>query len=237
MKDFGYNYVCEQLHVLMGQTELATKYALECMDIAKKMGDEFLMFYGVVLYYEAINNGIKVATGDVVGVLHSDDFFTSADILESVARTFSDSSIDMVYGDVHFVNTNSPERVLRYYSGAWFDRKKLRYGIAPPHPSMYCRREVYLKYGLYSTDYKIAGDFDMFVRLLWKWEITARYLPVDMVTMRTGGISTRWSSRLWRNTAEKHRVLLDNGIKTSWWQVLYRYVLLLCHYSWHRSRK
>ena len=187
--------------------------------------------------YEAINNGIKVATGDVVGVLHSDDFFTSADILESVARTFSDSSIDMVYDDVHFVNTDSPERVLRYYSGAWFDRKKLRYGIAPPHPSMYCRREVYLKYGLYSTDYKIAGDFDMFVRLLWKWEITARYLPVDMVTMRTGGISTRWSSRLWRNTAEKHRVLLDNGIKTSWWQVLYRYVLLLCHYSWHRGRK
>lgn len=187
--------------------------------------------------YEAINNGIKVATGDVVGVLHSDDFFTSTDILESVARTFSDSSIDMVYGDVHFVNTNSPDRVLRYYSGAWFDRKKLRYGIAPPHPSMYCRREVYLKYGLYSTDYKIAGDFDMFVRLLWKGEITARYMPVDMVTMRTGGISTRWSSRLWRNTAEKHRVLLDNGIKTSWWQVLYRYVLLLCHYSWHRGRK
>lgn len=140
--------------------------------------------------YDALNKGISRATGDVVGILNSDDFYTSPTVLEQVAAGFSDD-VDAVYGDIHFVRPSDLGKCVRYYSSKLFRPWALRFGFMPAHPSFYVRREVYERCGDYALDYKLAADYDMMVRLLYKEKIRCRYLSVDMVTMRTGGMSTK----------------------------------------------
>ena len=140
--------------------------------------------------YDALNKGISRATGDVVGILNSDDFYTSPTVLEQVAAGFSDD-VDAVYGDIHFVRPSDLDKCVRYYSSNLFRPWALRFGFMPAHPSFYVRREVYERCGGYALDYKLAADYDMMVRLLYKEKIRCRYLSVDMVTMRTGGMSTK----------------------------------------------
>lgn len=140
--------------------------------------------------YDALNKGISRATGDVVGILNSDDFYTSPTVLEQVAAGFSDD-VDAVYGDIHFVRPSDLGKCVRYYSSKLFRPWALRFGFMPAHPSFYVRREVYERCGGYALDYKLAADYDMMVRLFYKEKIRCRYLSVDMVTMRTGGMSTK----------------------------------------------
>lgn len=140
--------------------------------------------------YDAMNKGIKSATGDVVGILNSDDFFTSKDVLSTVAKTFMENDIDALYGDVHFVNSENLEKSVRYYSSAIFKPSLFRFGFMPAHPSFYMKRSCYDKYGLYSLDYKIASDYDLLIRYLYKHKIKYKYIKKDFVTMRTGGVST-----------------------------------------------
>jgi len=140
--------------------------------------------------YDALNKGISRATGDVVGILNSDDFYTSPTVLEQVAAGFSDD-VDAVYGDIHFVRPSDLDKCVRYYSSKLFRPWALRFGFMPAHPSFYVRREVYERCGGYALDYKLAADYDMMVRLFYKEKIRYRYLSVDMVTMRTGGMSTK----------------------------------------------
>lgn len=147
--------------------------------------------------YDAMNKGVRMATGDVVGILNSDDFYTSPTILEAVANNID--GVDAVFGDIHFVADDDLNTCVRYYSSKIFRPWILRFGIMPAHPSFYCRREVYEQNGGYSLDYKIASDFDMMVRLFHKARISYRYLPLDFVTMRLGGIST---------TSTKNRLLI-----------------------------
>lgn len=142
--------------------------------------------------YDAMNKGINACHGDVVGILNSDDYFTDNDVVRRIAEAFdADGSIDAVYGDVHFINPESPGKVVRYYSSAVFRPFLLRFGFMPAHPSFYVRRKVYEKSGDYALDYKIASDYDMMVRLFHKERIRARYIKMDFVTMRVGGVSTK----------------------------------------------
>ena len=141
--------------------------------------------------YDAMNKGIAMATGDVVGILNSDDFYTSNGILRKVAITMQDKNIDAVYGDVHFVRDNDLGKCVRYYSSRAFHRVWMRFGFMPAHPSFYCRREVYEKYGTFDLSYKVAADFECLLRLIFVHRIRTKYLPVDFVTMRTGGASTQ----------------------------------------------
>lgn len=138
--------------------------------------------------YDAMNKGLKMATGDIIGILNSDDFYTANDILELVAQNISGH--DAVYGDIHFVADDCLDTCVRYYSSRIFRPWLLRFGIMPAHPSFYARKEVYEKHGGFSLDYKIASDYDMMVRLFYKAKISAHYIPRDFVTMRLGGLST-----------------------------------------------
>ena len=140
--------------------------------------------------YDAMNKGLALAAGDVVGLLNSDDFYTSDDILERVAAAMSDTTIDAVYGDIHFVHDPDLTKCTRYYSSKSFRRWQMRFGFMPAHPSFYCRRSVYLQYGFFDTSYRIAADFESLLRFLFVHRIRTRYLPVNFVTMRTGGAST-----------------------------------------------
>lgn len=141
--------------------------------------------------YDAMNKGIGLATGDVVGILNSDDFFTSNDILQTVSENFKkDSSLQALYGDIHFVNPDNLEKSVRYYSSAIFRPSLFRFGFMPAHPSFYVRKEQYDRLGLYDINYRIAADYDLLIRFLHKERIKTKYLPKDFVTMRTGGAST-----------------------------------------------
>ncbi|MBR5593576.1 MAG: glycosyltransferase [Bacteroidaceae bacterium] len=170
--------------------------------------------------YDAMNKGIAMATGDVIGILNSDDFYTSTDILQLVADSMQDSEIDAVYGDIHFVNNDNLDKCVRYYSSRIFSRWLMRYGFMPAHPSFYCKREVYTKYGAFNTKYKIGADFESLLRYIFVNRIRTKYIKRDFVTMRTGGASTEGLSSRWQIMKDHLRALKDNGI--------YSNALLLC---------
>lgn len=141
--------------------------------------------------YDAMNKGVEMASGDIIGILNSDDFYTSDDVLQKVADEFQkDSSLEAVYGDIHFVKPEDLGKCTRYYSSKSFRPWLLRFGFMPAHPSFYVRREVYEKYGLYDLQFRTSSDFEWMVRLFAKHHIRAKYLPMDFVTMRDGGEST-----------------------------------------------
>lgn len=140
--------------------------------------------------YDAMNQGIEAATGDVVGILNSDDFYTSDDVLQAVADTFASNDCVAVYGDVHYVNDKNLEKCVRYYSSRKFTRDRMMMGYIPAHPSFYCLNEVYKQYGLFDTSFQVAADFELLLRLIYKQNIKIRYIEKDFVTMRTGGAST-----------------------------------------------
>ena len=165
--------------------------------------------------YDAMNKGISLATGDIVGILNSDDYFTSDDVIERMVASFQDASIDAVYGDIHFIRDGIPDKCVRYYSSRRFSPGWLRFGFMPAHPSFYARREVFERAGLYKTDYKIGSDYEMMVRLFLTHKIKAQYLPMDFVTMRLGGLSNRnYHSRL-QLIKDDVRACRENGIYTN----------------------
>lgn len=141
--------------------------------------------------YDAMNQGIEAASGDIIGILNSDDFFTSDDVLQRVAEEFeNDPQLEAVYGDIHFVKDEDLTKYTRYYSSSYFRPWLLRFGFMPAHPSFYVRKEVYEKYGLYDLQFRTSSDFEWMVRLFTKYHINAKYLKMDFVTMRAGGEST-----------------------------------------------
>ena len=174
--------------------------------------------------YDAMNKGIRMATGDVVGILNSDDYFTSNDIVEKVACQFEDDTLDAVYGDIHFIKDGQPDKCVRYYSSKRFHPFWLRFGFMPAHPSFYCRRKVYSVAGLYKTDYKIAADYEMMVRLFRVHKIKAKYLPLDFVTMRTGGASNHSVSSRLQLISEDVRSCRENDTYTNRLFICLKYI-------------
>lgn len=174
--------------------------------------------------YDAMNKGIREASGDIVGVLNSDDFFTSVDTIEMIVKAFKDNEVDAVYGDVHFVDPADLSKSVRYYSSAIFRPWLFRFGFMPAHPSFYVKRECYARWGGYALEYKIAADFDLLIRFIYIRKIKSKYIKKDIVTMRIGGISTR---------NVKNRILINKeiikacrkyGIYTNWFWISLRYM-------------
>lgn len=165
--------------------------------------------------YDAMNKGIKMASGDVVGILNSDDYFTSDDILQTVDNAFKSHEIDAIYGDIHFIRDGNPQKCVRYYSSRMFRPFWLRFGFMPAHPSFYCKREVFEKTGLYSLDYKIGADYEMMVRLFKKYRIMSQYINKDFVTMRTGGASNNNVRSRITLINEDVKACKENGVYTN----------------------
>ena len=180
--------------------------------------------------YDAMNKGIRMATGDVVGTLNSDDYFTSHDVVESFVSEFNDPSLVAVYGDVHYIHDGNPEKCVRYYSSRNFKPWKLRFGFMPAHPSFYCLRKVFDEVGLYKTDYAIGSDYEMMVRLFSVYKIKAKYLKKDFVTMRIGGVSTRnFRSRL-ALIVDDVRGCQENGLYTNTFLIYIKFLFKIFEY-------
>ena len=177
--------------------------------------------------YDAMNKGIQMATGDVIGILNSDDFYTSADALQVIADTFANNDIDATYGDIHFVNDDDLSKCVRYYSSAIFRRSFMRFGLMPAHPSFYCKKTAYEKYGIFDTSYKVAADFENLLRLIYVGNIKTKYIKKDFVTMRMGGASTAGFSSRTQIMKDHLRALKANGIYSNVFLLSLRYIYKL----------
>lgn len=175
--------------------------------------------------YDAMNKGIQLATGDVIGILNSDDFFTSNEVIEKIVSAFERHPVDGVYGDICFVKPTNLKKIVRYYSAAFFKPAMLRFGFMPPHPSVYVQREKYQELGLYQTDYKIAADYELLIRYLNVNQLKTRYLNFCVVTMRTGGDSTRNLKSNWILNKEIVRGCRENGIYTNMMILSFKYLV------------
>ena len=182
--------------------------------------------------YDAMNKGLRMATGDVIGILNSDDYFTRIDIIEKIATHFKDEEIDAVYGDIHFIKNGKPNKCTRYYSSERFSPRWLRFGFMPAHPSFYARRSVYERAGYYKTDYKIGADFEMMVRLFKRYNLRTKYLKMDFVTMRTGGTSTRNINSRLTLLQEDVRACKENGVYTNLLLTCIKYLYKVFELRW-----
>ena len=173
--------------------------------------------------YDAMNKGLKMATGDVVGILNSDDFYTSDDALQTIADAFNANDIDATYGDIHFVNDDDLTKMVRYYSSSVFKRSYMRFGLMPAHPSFYCRKSVYDKYGYFDTSYRVAADFENLLRLIFINRIKTLYISKDFVTMRTGGASTAGLGSRKQIMRDHLRAMKQNGVYSNTFLLSLRY--------------
>ena len=162
--------------------------------------------------YDAINRGITRATGDIIGLMHSDDMFAHAKVVEKVATAFENPVVDGVYGDLQYVAANNPKRVIRHWRSGDYHPALLAQGWMPPHPTLYLRREVFDRFGLYDTSYRIAADYDAMLRFLVKGQIKLAYIPEVLVKMRVGGESNRSLGRIILKSREDLRALHSNGV-------------------------
>jgi len=185
--------------------------------------------------YDAMNKGIMMATGDVVGILNSDDFFTTNEVIERVVDAFN-NKVDAIYGDIHFVKDENLKKCTRYFSSRYFRPWLLRFGFMPAHPSFYCKKEIFEKYGLYDLQYRTSSDFEMMVRLLGKYKIRTKYLPMDFVTMRAGGESTAGLASKKKVNNDISRSLKAHGIYTNQMFQGVRYVWKACELVMTRIR-
>lgn len=162
--------------------------------------------------YDALNKGLKHATGDVVGFLHADDVFESSEVLAKVAAVFLDPTIDAVYGDLVYVRHSDIGQVIRYWQAGQYDTALLSRGWMPPHPTFYVRRSVYERLGGFDKRYRIAADYDTILRFLAVGKIRAVYIPEVLVRMRAGGISNRSLKTILRKTWEDFEVVRRNEV-------------------------
>ena len=137
--------------------------------------------------YNAINKGIRLATGDIIGILNSDDLYASYDVLKKITEIMNKTGVDVCWGDLVCVGKNNPDRIKRYWRSSEYKEGKFRRGWMPPHPTFFVRREVYKKYGLFNTDFKIAADYELMLRFLEKNKVRSYYIPETLVKMRVGG--------------------------------------------------
>lgn len=181
--------------------------------------------------YDAMNKGIAMATGDVIGILNSDDFFETDRALSSVAHSFeSNPQAQLAFGDIVFVDAGDISTVTRYYGAANFRPWKLRFGWMPPHPGTYVRREAYEQVGEYSTKYRISADYEMFIRLLLVKKMPWARIDEVLVRMRAGGVSTSGFRSSIRLNAEIVDACRRNGVYTNMAMVLSKMPFKLLEY-------
>lgn len=171
--------------------------------------------------YEAMNKGINMATGDIIGILNSDDVYASETVLETIVNTFEQTNCDGTYANLIFMDEETmikPKRIWRNPKG------KVKNGWHPAHPTLYLKKEVYNKIGLFNLQYKVVADYDFMLRMLQNKEIALQYIDEYLIYMRAGGTSTAGMKGYIRNLKESHQVLKDNHIKYPYFVDLLRII-------------
>ena len=161
--------------------------------------------------YDALNKGLQRATGDVIGLLHSDDTFADDKVVSDVAACFADPVVNLVYGDLDYVGGRDGRRVVRHWQAGLPSASNLRAGWMPPHPTVFIRADLYRSVGGFRTDLAIAADYELMLRMFLSDQIHHSYLPRVLVKMRTGGESNRSLERILTKSREDYLALRWNG--------------------------
>ena len=175
--------------------------------------------------YDAMNKGVEMSTGDVVGFLNADDVYTHDGVLSRVAELLENKDLDACFADLDFINSQG--KVVRRYSSSRFKPERLAYGWMPAHPTLYVRKSLFSKVGLFRIDYKIAADYEWIVRVFATHKASWRYVPEVWVHMRLGGVSTQGLKSRWVLNCEIVRACRENGVETSLARVLMKIPLKL----------
>lgn len=161
--------------------------------------------------YDAINKGINLASGDIIGILHSDDFYADYDVLSNVKEVFEKKNVDIVYGDLLYVSKNKKLNI-RYWKAGEFLDKNMKKGWMPPHPTVFIKKEVFKKIGNYNTNYKISSDYDFLIRVFRNYNIRKHYIKKTLIKMRIGGTSNKSITNLFRKTYEDFKIIKKNKV-------------------------
>ncbi|PTN37594.1 glycosyl transferase [Desulfonatronum sp. SC1] len=180
--------------------------------------------------YDAMNKGISMATGTIVGTLNADDFYPRPDVIDDVVQSFTRTRADAVFADLLVVDRTDPSKVIRYYDSSDFHPGRFCQGWMPPHPTFFTLREHYRRFGLYSTDYHIAADYELLTRFLARHGLAYARIPKVLVHMRSGGISSRNLKSNWLLNREIVRACKENDIHTSMPRLLCKYPRKLLEY-------
>ena len=172
--------------------------------------------------YDAMNKGIALAGGDVIGTLNSDDFFADDTVIAGVAAAFNDSGVDAAYGDLCYVSRQDPQRIIRNWVSKPYSRKAMAWGWMPAHPTFYVRSDVYRAHGNYDLKYKSAADYELMLRFLYLNKSKSVYLPRVLVMMRTGGVSNSSAYNRLQAASYDLRAMRNNGIKWPWLKILFK---------------
>ena len=184
------------------------------VDVIKSYGNKIDVFIsekdeGI---YSGLNKGIQLATGDIIGFLHSDDFYLHDRILEMVAEKFKQKDCDGVYGDLIYVDKKDTNRVVRHWNSGKFDYENLKKGWMPPHPAFFLKKSVYEEFGLYDTNFKISADYNFILKVLSSQKLKVCYLPNVLYVMRLGGMSNKNLRNLIRKSKEDLKALRHNNV-------------------------
>jgi glycosyltransferase involved in cell wall biosynthesis len=167
--------------------------------------------------YDAMNKGVKLASGEIIGTLGAGDFYPNNQVSSKVAKTFEIYKTDAVYGDKQYVNPDNLNKVVRYWHSGEYKIENWLEGWMPPHQSFYLKKAAFHKYGLYLEGFRSAGDYELMLRMLYKHKLTAKYIPELLVTMLTGGTSTASFSNRIKANLEDRKAWLVNDIEPKWY--------------------
>ena len=163
--------------------------------------------------YDAMNKGINLATGDVVGIINSDDFYADNNVLKEISNIFENNDVDVCYGDLVYIKDNLKNKIVRYWKAGEYKEWKLNYGWIPPHPTLFVRKNVYEKFGLFRSDLTMAADYEFMLRIFKKGKVKSKHIPKVLVTMRLGGISSKNIKNRISGVKELHKSWELNGMR------------------------
>lgn len=170
--------------------------------------------------YDAMNKGISLASGGVIGILNSDDFYINGDVLKKVSEVLADNTLDSCYGDLQYVDKDDISKKTRDWKSGRFRSNLFLWGWMPPHPTFFVRRSIYEKYGLYNLELGTAADYELMLRFLVRHKISTTYIPEVLVKMRSGGISNRSLLHRFRANQMDLKAWDINGLKPYPWTTL-----------------
>jgi glycosyltransferase len=181
--------------------------------------------------YDAINKGLQQATGDIVGILNSDDMFASADSVRSIVDGFETSGTDSIYGDLVYVDPKNTQKIIRYWKGISYRHYRFRYGWMPAHPTFYIRRKLIDQYGLYENHYYTAADYEFMARYLFLNKVSSKYIDALLVKMRNGGISNGSLKSRFRANRRDFLAMKKNKIPFAFFVSILKPILKLPQYN------
>ncbi|MCX6702720.1 MAG: glycosyltransferase family 2 protein [Candidatus Wolfebacteria bacterium] len=217
-------YIASAIESVLSQTYPDIEYIVKdagstdgTVDIVKKYLDKISKFVsekdrGI---YDGMNQAIRLATGDIIGNLNSDDFYADKDVIKKVVEKMEETGADVCWGDLVYVDRDNPSKITRFWKSSEYSPKKFRRGWMPPHPTFFVRRKIYEKYGLFNTSLKISADYELMLRLLEKHKVKSCYIPGILVKMRQGGKSNRNILRQVQHHIEDYKAWKLNGFRVN----------------------